>query len=205
METINSFHPVWGATFAFPWICFDLQYFNPRSPWGERRFKRNLLSSTPIISIHAPRGGSDPLIKFLVKVLDISIHAPRGGSDVGCSVWKTQDCTDFNPRSPWGERQDGTEAEEQNADISIHAPRGGSDVILAAALAVASLISIHAPRGGSDYTKEYIDRCKEISIHAPRGGERRFYHCTAAGSQDFNPRSPWGERPHIQCRSVVCH
>ena len=35
-----------------------------------------------------------------------------------------------------------------------------------------------------------------ISIHAPHGGSDRFYHCTAAGSQDFNPRSPWGERPN---------
>ena len=35
------------------------QYFNPRSPWGERRCGNSFWSQNWIISIHAPRGGSD--------------------------------------------------------------------------------------------------------------------------------------------------
>ena len=55
------------------------------------------------ISIHAPRGGSD--LRFPPGVPDtrISIHAPRGGSD----YWPTYQIKTrgyFNPRSPWGER-----------------------------------------------------------------------------------------------------
>ena len=33
--------------------------FNPRSPWGERHTERYNLSRSELISIHAPRGGSD--------------------------------------------------------------------------------------------------------------------------------------------------
>ena len=35
-----------------------------------------------VISIHAPRGGSDPDIPFYAVSAGISIHAPRGGSDL---------------------------------------------------------------------------------------------------------------------------
>ena len=57
------------------------------------------------------------------------------------------------------------------AGISIHAPRVGSDVLFPSPLLVFS-ISIHAPRVGSDY-----QRAKQ----RPR-------------REDFNPRSPCGER-----------
>ena len=33
--------------------------FNPRSPWGERRDPLQVSGVGHIISIHAPRGGSD--------------------------------------------------------------------------------------------------------------------------------------------------
>ena len=37
-------------------------YFNPRSPHGERLGVATALSSVGIISTHAPRTGSDPLL-----------------------------------------------------------------------------------------------------------------------------------------------
>ena len=37
------------------------QYFNPRSPYGERREATMLLEYGCLISIHAPRMGSDDL------------------------------------------------------------------------------------------------------------------------------------------------
>ena len=100
--------------------------FNPRSPCGERHvddyltvFDRLFQSTLPVwgatlpgcgfppasvISIHAPRVGSD-----VRRVLcpehqhSISIHAPRVGSDSTTTVflWRTRN---FNPRSPCGER-----------------------------------------------------------------------------------------------------
>ena len=61
-------------------------------------------NETKIISIHAPREGSDMYLTFSKKALkSISIHAPREGSD----------CV-RDHRSGQGR-------------ISIHAPREGSD------------------------------------------------------------------------------
>ena len=123
--------------------------FNPRSPCGERPFccpglhsaHFTFQSTLPvwgatlgpvlrgdcdIISIHAPRVGSDQttyrniiedeLFQSTLPVwgataqgfatrsdISISIHAPRVGSDTARSrkVWRT---INFNPRSPCGER-----------------------------------------------------------------------------------------------------
>ena len=80
-----------------------------------------------IISIHAPREGSDYLQALPVRhAQGISIHAPREGSD---STTRTRSCreSNFNPRSPRGERP-GRDGECLLAlSISIHAPREGSD------------------------------------------------------------------------------
>ena len=80
-------------------------HFNPRSPHGERRFHPRLYGKREVISIHAPRTGSDPL----------------GARRHGCRPHN------FNPRSPHGERLEVTEVDMQIILISIHAPRTGSD------------------------------------------------------------------------------
>ena len=101
------------------------------------------------ISIHAPRTGSDKKKGFKRCRLDISIHAPRTGSDRQRKIrdfisprfqstlpargatertMALANCqTDFNPRSPHGERPVVTAEENAEAVISIHAPRTGSD------------------------------------------------------------------------------
>ena len=80
------------------------------------------------ISIHAPRGGSDKRCSWTIYVTRrfqstlpaggatevpeaklentlISIHAPRGGSDLANLRPHPKNSTDFNPRSPRGERR----------------------------------------------------------------------------------------------------
>ena len=57
-------------------------------------------------------------------------------------------------------------------------------------------ISIHAPRAGSDPVLGDLAREAEtISIHAPRAGSDLFRHYSAQQYENFNPRSPCGERP----------
>ena len=124
-------------------------YFNPRSPHGERRFWRNggrgrgrFQSTLPargatrdgdggdlmeVISIHAPRTGSDRAFLRKSAEIGISIHAPRTGSDVCWITFSTRNCqfqstlpargataaggflhymhNHFNPRSLHGERR----------------------------------------------------------------------------------------------------
>ena len=75
--------PGWGATAPEPQQIGDEQYFNPRSPDGERLQVALQVRAVRVISIHAPRMGSDLVARSaFVKFPVISIHAPRMGSDV---------------------------------------------------------------------------------------------------------------------------
>ena len=58
----------------------------------------------------------------------------------------------------------------------------------------AGAISIHAPRGGSDARAGRRAAYFSISIHAPRGGSDARPSTVTCRADDFNPRSPWGER-----------
>ena len=66
-------------------------------------------------------------------------------------------------------------------------------------------ISIHAPLTGSEMLATSIQGTETISIHAPlTGSDDR----AGAGNQrdgDFNPRSPYGERPPSGYRSTLCY
>ena len=116
----------WGERRVMPCRATHQFDFNPRSPWGERPPDRLLTLVVAVISIHAPRGGSDIAFFGLGHRQNISIHAPRGGSDSETLLEPIYNClisihaprggsdasastpcdsnSYFNPRSPWGER-----------------------------------------------------------------------------------------------------
>ena len=104
-KRFQSTLPARGATGEQYATTSYVDDFNPRSPHGERHKPYFVYQNHVVISIHAPRTGSDvkPLINGGDKV--ISIHAPRTGSDV---------------------RAHGLQY--RLIQISIHAPRTGSDV-----------------------------------------------------------------------------
>ena len=101
------------------------------------------------ISTHAPRTGSDPAaLRPHSLPPPISTHAPRTGSDRTATHKRRRerfqptlpargattttgrdnhDHTDFNPRSPHGERHHLSIKLSDTAKISTHAPRTGSD------------------------------------------------------------------------------
>ena len=62
-------------------------YFNPRSPHGERREIKRVDVFGGGISIHAPRTGSDNIARHAKEIVVISIHAPRTGSDSTFCYW----------------------------------------------------------------------------------------------------------------------
>ena len=122
----------------------------------------------------------------------IAIHAPRKGSDVHPRRLPPTS-GNFNPRSPQGERLLLAVGDYRTLVISIHAPRKGSDWDKDELL-IAADISIHAPRKGSDMICEIDFADIDISIHAPRKGSDNRYEKILYDMQDFNPRSPQGER-----------
>ena len=100
--------------------------FNPRSPWGERRYRVSVCMDCDFVSIHAPRGGSD--------------------RDESRQPYST---SDFNPRSPWGERREIKVIQIKPLRFQSTLPVGGA-TSFPPWYNVAMDISIHAPRGGSD-------------------------------------------------------
>ena len=176
-----------------------------------------------MISIHAPRGGSDCFsISPNAWANYFNPRSPWGERPLEREIeaWKEND---FNPRSPWGERRGAGGRGAGKHRFQSTLPVGGATMIIANPT-VDQLISIHAPRGGSDrlgagYAAVGVDfnprspwgerlceyreplTISVISIHAPRGGsDRRPLH-RPVYQDDFNPRSPWGERPTTRTMS----
>ena len=166
--------------------------FNPRSPHGERHTFRCWLLRLGIFQSTLPARGATRAAQHQQKCNLISIHAPRTGSD--CSGKSAHlPCCDFNPRSPHGERRTRFICSLPTQTISIHAPRTGSDPRDATHLHQHH-ISIHAPRTGSDSPDESRERNRPISIHAPRTGSDGTRRSSCGSRSNFNPRSPHGER-----------
>ena len=148
-----------------------------------------------LISIHAPRGGSDYSLSggsvsmpyFNPRsprgerpVLDatkrfgvvISIHAPRGGSDSGIFPILAIAYLDFNPRSPRGERQKCDKKEVQHGKFQSTLPAGGATFFHLFSCA-RIVISIHAPRGGSDADGLHQQNDLGFQSTLPAGGATR--------------------------------
>ncbi len=109
------------------------------------------------------------------ELVDISIHAPRTGSDVVLPAPAVPE-TDFNPRSPYGERQQAPVPGGGSRDFNPRSPYGERHGFLTFPL--------------------------HLSNFNPRSpyGERRGRWSCSRRWRNFNPRSPYGER---QCRSFV--
>ena len=100
----------------------------------------------------------------------------------------------FNPRSPQGERPFGATTPKGAGAISIHAPRKGSDpCLLDQKLGYFGFQSTLPARGATHGTLNPEFR-RSISIHAPRKGSDPWDSGTVFGTENFNPRSPQGER-----------
>ena len=171
-------------------------HFNPRSPCGERRqcehenILHNAFQSTlPVRGATLCKGeentkadkfqstlpvrGATHTALRLYFCFRISIHAPRAGSD----------------------------DERRRRGLRLH--RFQSTLPVRGATPCAkdcpdrSAISIHAPRAGSDKDREIRGVQGGISIHAPRAGSDSLVSKNINNIENFNPRSPCGERPML--------
>ena len=145
------------------------------------------------ISIHAPCAGSD----FASRIL--SAHAasfqstlPVRGATAFVS-WLQDGQTDFNPRSPRGERPAKNQERGKHMHFNPRSPRGERRDSRGVC-AEHGGISIHAPRVGSDYVDVPLVHIGHISIHAPRVGSDSPPDRRPTPAGYFNPRSPRGER-----------
>ena len=149
-------------------------YFNPRSPHGERQSVTHAEPITHAISIHAPRTGSDSL-----------------------SLLARDSSGDFNPRSPHGERRNSPFVCFRFSTFQSTLPARGA-TRRAADLSTGKRISIHAPRTGSDFsTPEGVAPLEKFQSTLPARGATASKSSRAMRPENFNPRSPHGERPRV--------
>ena len=168
--------------------------FNPRSPCGERlchaptdgsnhaQFQPTLpvRGATPdglsvcqraLISTHAPRAGSDPRSFSPPSFLMVfQPTLPVRGATGGITKWHSR-LTNFNPRSPCGERQHRHRQKQHHQRFQPTLPvRGATEIRVKARF---TLIDFN-PRSPC--------------------GERPDCLLASLGQDNFNPRSPCGER-----------
>ena len=143
---ISIHAPLTGSDLFYDTAAYPPLYFNPRSPYGERHFRYALVESDTMISIHAPLTGSDFTTSPMPLAFTISIHAPLTGSDSIClrgglfialfqSTLPLRGATfyfpprfvfysDFNPRSPYGERRQTPLGQRPPEDFNPRSPYG---------------------------------------------------------------------------------
>ena len=185
--------PARGATAVFP------------APASPSRFQSTL-----------PARGATANASSRWSLRMISIHAPRTGSDCG-RHFSVAAAPHFNPRSPHGERR----ASAKNAPVFVqfqstlpargatsqgqtHTRRLVFQSTLPARGATPPVvwlqrnhdISIHAPRTGSDprLRRPCLDAAGHFNPRSPHGERRHDHHLPLYGRGNFNPRSPHGER-----------
>ena len=148
--------PVGGATTSSRSTTTRTEYFNPRSPWGERLVWATLCAGAPL---------------------------------------------NFNPRSPWGERLNNTMIMRTMCTFQSTLPVGGATTPFRLTHRKQIKFQSTLPVGGATEIGRYAGCRFIISIHAPRGGSDCDGGDAPPVQEDFNPRSPWGERPWKWCEN----
>ena len=105
ISLFQSTHPLRDATFITSSKSSFVVDFNPRTPYGMRPFAVDVfISSSQIISIHAPLTGCDTI-----------------------ALSTAPTTANFNPRTPYGMRLNPFATARRRHTISIHAPLTGCD------------------------------------------------------------------------------
>ena len=165
--------PARGATRPVP-VCGRRRSISTHAPrTGSDHQACSQRGRAQRISTHAPRTGSDDGDELDMERCDtISTHAPRTGSDTAQHPDSPRG-GHFNPRSPHGER---------------HA--------MAWAIQRVNAFQPTLPARGATNAPKFGKHRQLISTHAPRTGSDGRRVQRLPFRQNFNPRSPHGERPH---------
>ena len=155
-----------------------------------RRFNTAKFQST------LPVWGATILLCYRRPHAIISIHAPRVGSDYRKSItlyWST----DFNPRSPCGERHRQDRNEQSTGSFQSTLPVWGATSLFLLLHTLDPDFNPRSPCGERRSPDNAPDTWRDFNPRSPCG-ERQVNGVTLLGNFDFNPRSPCGERRLIQ-------
>ena len=184
--------PARGAT-TVPCIRLDHLTFQPTLPARGATSICSTMSNGSSFQPTLPARGATCLGAITAVRDGISTHAPRTGSDRACGRCRNARMDYFNPRSPHGERPGRGSPRRKRWHFNPRSPHGERHGVVIAQCSH-NTISTHAPRTGSDAVIMPIAPTKYISTHAPRTGSDSGGGKNSPPPQNFNPRSPHGER-----------
>ena len=172
--------------------CCSISYFNPRSPDGERRYDAMYHPAQWRFQSTLPGWGATTM-EFRTPLAGlISIHAPRMGSDK--SPRRNSDSFyAFQSTLPgWGATYFNMRYRTLDM-ISIHAPRMGSDPLFRLPQPRCTHFNPRSPDGERHHPYPMAENDIYFNPRSP-DGERRHSCNKVRAIYDFNPRSPDGER-----------
>ena len=152
-----------------------------------------------IISIHAPREGSD-IHQFDRRVYHFIFQSTLPAR--GATMTDEDDqrfLENFNPRSPRGERLLPRGGLPPRRCISIHAPREGSDFSRLYSRLNKRNFNPRSPRGERLQPAIQPAKQKEFQSTLPARGATVHVVWDILTQHNFNPRSPRGERRAVCC------
>ena len=169
------------------------QYFNPRSPRGERLSGRCKSAREPIFQSTLPvRGATSGNFSPRLALSHFNPRSPCGERPLGRNP--ARQGLYFNPRSPCGERPSRGTNSPDSCNFNPRSPCG-ERLPMAPTLDIVPVFQSTLPVRGATIMLQHIKRVFAISIHAPRAGSDRPMRDTLRTFPHFNPRSPCGERP----------
>ena len=207
--------PGWGATRQTEIHAQALQNFNPRSPDGERPAVPSRSGPKLLISIHAPRMGSDGRRRCCVRFMYIFQSTLPGWGATTSRTSSSTPSAGFQSTLPgWGATVvdlAGIVAMEFQSTLPGWGATMGASTGVSRDLFQSTLpgwgatlrigqrgrparISIHAPRMGSDHFKDGGHYFLVLFQSALPGWGATDARMDRATGRDFNPRSPDGER-----------
>ena len=169
------------------------KFITPRV--GSDKFRLQHRALFFVISIHAPRVGSDRSDQGRRRGLDpISIHAPRVGSDLTLP-YLVMSVSPFQSTLPvWGATRSRIATNYSRQFQSTLPVWGATSYGRSFSSMYSSFQSTLPVWGATCQGCIRQDRQRPISIHAPRVGSDITLLNIAMAQNDFNPRSPCGER-----------
>ncbi len=132
-------------------LC-GLEIFQSTLPAGGATFSSLCMFHVAVISIHAPRRGSDTSVYYRQLYRDISIPAPRRGSD-DADINSIIARYEFQSTLPAGGATFDFVQSLKEGSISIHAPRRGSDMIPRLLVSSQSNFNPRSPQGERQYSQ----------------------------------------------------
>ena len=154
--------------------------FNPRSPCGERRARRERRHLRGPVSTHAPLAGSDATSKKFRAILE-----------------------SFQPTLPLRGATEAGRIEGLDIRVSTHAPLAGSDANVRLSTLSSSGFQPTLPLRGATKSRAANSMAIVFQPTLPLRGATRRATALRPRRTSFNPRSPCGERHEVGRHSLI--